>query len=123
MAEEQGSGQGPGFTLVDPPEGGREKTGGDEGPGGSGGAPPIDFSTFVLSLATTALIELGLAPDPQTGERREPDRALARQTIDSLAMLREKTRGNLDEAEQKLLEGLITDLRLRYVQVREESSG
>ncbi len=122
MGDEPGRERGPGFTLVDPPEAA------GEGPGGSQGsreAPPapIDFSTFVLSLATTALIELGLAPDPQTGKPREPNRVLARQTIDSLAMLREKTRGNLDEAEQKLLDGLLTDLRLRYVQSGERSSG
>ena len=55
----------------------------------------IDFSTFVLSLSTTALYQMGRVPDPETGATIEPNRVIAEQTIDTLKMLREKTRGKL----------------------------
>jgi len=76
---------------------------------------PIDFYTFVLSLGSSALVHLGDAPHPETGEPLQPNLQVAHQTIDILAMLREKTRGNLTPAEEKFLENLLTDLRLRYV--------
>ena len=76
----------------------------------------IDFSTFVLSLATTAMVQLGLVPDPSTGTPLPKDPLLARQTIDTLEMLRDKTRGNLDEEEQKLIDSLLYDLRMRFVE-------
>lgn len=79
--------------------------------------PEIDFSTLILSLSTTALYQMGLAPDPATGEKREPDLLLARQTIDTLEMLRDKTRGNLDEEEAKLIGSLLYELRMRFVEV------
>lgn len=77
--------------------------------------PKIDFMTFVFSLNATALSHLGLVADPATGERRR-DLALARQTIDVLGMLEEKTRGNLTPDEAKSFLHLLRDLRLRYVQ-------
>jgi hypothetical protein len=77
---------------------------------------PIDFYTFVLSLASSAFVHLGDTPHPETGEPVKPDLPLAHQAIDILAMLREKTKGNLTEEEEKFLENLITDLRLRFVQ-------
>ncbi len=77
---------------------------------------PIDFYTFVLSLASSAFVHLGDAPHPETGEPVPPDFPLAQQTIDILAMLREKTKGNLTQEEEKFLENLLTDLRLRFVQ-------
>ncbi len=77
---------------------------------------PIDFYTFVLSLASSAFVHLGDAPHPETGEPVEPDFALAQQTIDILAMLREKTKGNLTPEEEKFVDNLLTDLRLRFVQ-------
>ncbi len=76
----------------------------------------IDFYTFVLSLASSAFVHLGDAPHPETGEPVKPDLPLAQQTIDILAMLREKTKGNLTPEEEKFLENLLTDLRLRFVQ-------
>jgi hypothetical protein len=79
--------------------------------------PPLDFSTFVLSLATSALYHLRLAPDPESGALPELDLPLARQTIETLAMLQEKTRGNLDEEERKLLESLLYEVRMRFVEV------
>lgn len=79
--------------------------------------PAIDFSTFVLSLSTTALFQMGIVPDPTSGHRQQPDRALARQTIDTLEMLRDKTRGNLDEEERKLIDTLLYELRVRFVEL------
>ncbi len=76
---------------------------------------PIDFYTFVLSLGSSAIVHLGDAPHPETGERIAANLAVAHQTIDILAMLQEKTRGNLTPAEEKFLENMLADLRLRYV--------
>jgi hypothetical protein len=78
----------------------------------------IDFSTFVLSLSTSALYQMGLVPGPDGDRVDAPDRLLAQQTIDSLEMLREKTRGNLDEEERKLLDSLLYELRMQFVKVR-----
>jgi hypothetical protein len=78
--------------------------------------PPVDFSTFVLSLGTSAMHHLGLLPDPETGRHAEPDLDLARQTIDTLELLQAKTRGNLTAEEEQLLQHLLTDLRMRWVE-------
>jgi hypothetical protein len=75
---------------------------------------PVDFSTHVLSLASSALIALGKMPAPD-GMQQPLDVETARYLIDILAMLETKTKGNLDEAEQKLLASLIYDLRVAYV--------
>lgn len=79
--------------------------------------PKVDFSTFVLSLATAALYQLGAVPDPQSGGAVEADPLVARQTLETLEMLREKTRGNLTEEERELIDSLLYDLRLRYVEL------
>ena len=79
--------------------------------------PSIDFATFILSLSTTALYQMGLVPEPGSGARAEPDVEIARNTIDTLEMLREKTRGNLDAEEQKLFDSLLYELRLRCVEL------
>ena len=76
--------------------------------------PEIDFSAFIFSLSTSALFHLGEVPDPVTKERSK-DLPLAKQTIDILGMLKEKTRGNLAPAEEKLMENILTDLRWRYI--------
>ena len=75
----------------------------------------IDFYTFVLSLGSSAFVHLGDTPHPETGAPAEPDLVLAQQTIDILAMLAEKTRGNLTPEEERFMENLLTDLRLRFV--------
>jgi hypothetical protein len=82
---------------------------------------PMDFSTFVMSLATSGMIQLGEVPSPD-GEnpdgdlQSEPrDLEAAKQIIDILGVLEEKTRGNLDDAEDKLLRSLLYDLRVRFV--------
>jgi hypothetical protein len=74
----------------------------------------IDFYTFILSLAASAFVHLGDAPHPETS-KTEPNLLLAKQTIDILGMLQEKTRGNLTQEEEGFLENLLSDLRLKYV--------
>ena len=76
----------------------------------------IDFYTFVLSLGSSAFVHLGDAPHPETGKQVEPDLLVAKQTIDIIAMLGEKTKGNLTEEEERFLETLLADLRIRFVQ-------
>jgi len=75
---------------------------------------PVDFSTHILSLASTVLIALGKMPAPD-GQPHPLDLETARHLIDVLGMLEQKTKGNLDEAESKLLASLIYDLRVAYV--------
>jgi hypothetical protein len=75
---------------------------------------PVDFSTHVLSLASTALIAMGKMPAPD-GETLGIDLETARHLIDVLGMLEQKTKGNLDEAEHKLISSLTYDLRVAYV--------
>lgn len=83
------------------------------------GAPPVDFGTFCLSLGTSALYHLGVVGDPRSGKPLErPDVAAARQTIDLLELLQRKTRGNLEAEEARLLEGLLYELRMRFVEVK-----
>lgn len=78
--------------------------------------PAIDFLTFIVSMSHSALLHLGDAPDPSTGAR-EKNLPLARQTIDLLAMLQDKTRGNLSGDEERVLSQAIYDLRMRFVEV------
>ncbi len=84
---------------------------------GKGELPKVDFSTFVLSLGTTALYQMGFAPDPQTGSSGPADPLIAQQTIETLVMLREKTLGNLDEEERNLFDSLLYELRLKFVEI------
>lgn len=77
---------------------------------------PVDFSTHVLSLASTALIALGKMPAPD-GQPLAQDLETARHLIDVLAMLEIKTKGNLEETEAKLLASLVYDLRVAAVDV------
>ena len=86
----------------------------------SGGDPEgsaINFASFVLSLAHTAAVHFGDVPDPVTGTTVEQNLAAAQQMIDILALLEEKTRGNLTAQERQLLEQLLYELRMRYVEV------
>jgi hypothetical protein len=78
---------------------------------------PMDFSTFVLSLASSAAVHLGQVPAPDA-EQPTVDLASARQIIDILGVLDEKTRGNLDTSEEKLLRSVLYDLRVQYVDAR-----
>jgi hypothetical protein len=78
--------------------------------------PTVDFPTFILSLSHSALMHLGQAPNPETGavERNLP---LARQTIDLIAMLEDKTKGNLSGDEERLMSQILFDLRMRFVEL------
>jgi hypothetical protein len=76
--------------------------------------PQVTFASFVISLSTTAIYHFGDLSDPETG-KAERNLPAAKQTIDMLAMLKEKTTGNLDENEKSLLDGILYDLRMRYV--------
>jgi hypothetical protein len=87
---------------------------------GEGLLPAIDFATFVLSLSHSALVHLGDAPDPSGGAPQR-DVAMAKQTIDLLAVLQEKTIGNLTGEEERLLDQVLYDLRMRYVEVVREA--
>jgi hypothetical protein len=75
----------------------------------------VSLSTFVFSLSSSALVHLGEIPEPDT-QRVQLDLPMAKQIIDTLGMLQEKTRGNLDADEDHLLKTVLYDLRLRYVQ-------
>lgn len=78
----------------------------------------IDFGSFLMSLASSVQIALGLVPHPQTGQPIL-NLASAKQTIDVLAMLQEKTKGNLTAEEAKLIQQLVYELRMIYVQVNQ----
>ena len=78
--------------------------------------PDVNFSTFIFSLNTSALVHLGEIPEFISGEIKK-DLILAQHTIDTLAMLQEKTVGNLVEDEKGFLEHILFDLRMRYVKV------
>jgi hypothetical protein len=76
--------------------------------------PKVTFSTFVMSLASSALAFLGEVPDPYSGQVNE-DLSMAKHLIDTMAMLREKTGGCLNEDERRLLDGLLYEARMKYV--------
>jgi hypothetical protein len=78
--------------------------------------PALSFTAFVLSLASTAAIHFGDLPDPQSGERAEPHLEGAAQMIEILALLEQKTRGNLTAEERQVLEQVLYELRLRFVE-------
>lgn len=79
----------------------------------AGPMPPIDFRQFVLSLATSALIQMGDAKAPD-GENYI-DMEAARQTIDIIEMLKIKTKGNLDKNEASIIDEILSELRMRFV--------
>jgi len=88
---------------------------GDADAVGANVLPEIDFSTFVISLSTQALMHLGEIANPVSG-KIEADISVAKQMIDILGMLKDKTRGNLNSNEDRLLEGILFDLRMKYVE-------
>jgi hypothetical protein len=80
--------------------------------------PQLSFTAFVLSLASTAAIHFGDLPDPISGARAEPNLDGAAQMIEILTLLDQKTRGNLTAEERQVLEQVLYELRLRYVEVK-----
>jgi hypothetical protein len=79
--------------------------------------PAITFVGFVVSLAHTAAVHFGDVPDPVTGQTASQNLAAALQMIDILALLEEKTRGNLTAEERQLLEQILYELRMRYIEI------
>lgn len=85
-------------------------------------APPIDFSTFIISLSSSALYHMGGFQDPYSG-KTSMNLDLAKQSIDIIAMLEAKTRGNLNPEEQKLITHVLYDMRMRYVELADKADG
>lgn len=81
--------------------------------------PEINFSNFVVSLSSSALLHFGDIADPITNKVQR-DLAAAKQTIDILGMLQEKTKGNLDDEEKRLIDGILFELRMRYVKEKDK---
>ena len=96
-----------------PPSGGTSVT----PPSATASLPAVDFHTFVLSLGSSALLHLGEIEHPDVGATQK-DLPLAKHTIDILVMLEQKTKGNLTPAEEKLIQSLLYDLRLRYIEAQ-----
>ena len=84
----------------------------------AGPLPPLDFSGFILSLATSAQVTMGLMPDPHTKVVTK-DLAASRQMIDLIALLKEKTNGNLSREEEALVDSVLFNLRMQYVRMVE----
>lgn len=81
--------------------------------------PGLTFSGFLLTLATTAAVHFGDIADPNTGQPGAPNLPAAAQMVELIAMLQERTKGNLIEPEERLLDDLLYELRLRYVQAQQ----
>ena len=79
----------------------------------------LTFSGFILSLASTAAVHFGDVPNPATGRRGDADLESAARIIELIAMLQQKTKGNLIEQEERLIDDLLYELRLRYVQAQQ----
>ncbi len=76
--------------------------------------PPLDFSSIVFPIYTQALVKLGLLEDPQSG-KLETNLEYAKRLIDILDLLRDRTKGNLEEEEEKFLEAVLSQLKLHYL--------
>lgn len=79
--------------------------------------PTVSFTSFILSLNTAALFHLGEIPHPETG-RKVLELEPARHAIDTLAMLEDKTKGNLDKEEQELISRVVYELKMRFIRAR-----
>jgi uncharacterized protein DUF1844 len=82
-------------------------------------AQGVTFTGFILSLATTAAVHFGDIADPATGERVEPNLEAASQMIELIALMQEKTKGNLSDNEARLVDDLLYELRMRFVQAQQ----
>ncbi len=129
MAEDRRNEEEKGFTVRDrrfsarkEEEKVKEKTGealkeeaqGRESKEEEGPLPEITFINFIFSLSTSALIQLGEVQDPIT-QKQSKNLPMAKQTIDLIGMLKEKTKGNLTPEEEKFIDNVLFDLRMRYV--------
>ena len=84
--------------------------------------PELDFATFVMSILGSAYVHLGDAPNPELGSAGEANLVLAKQDIQLLALLVDKTKGNLTGDEERILEKGLTDLRMRLLEVEKEAA-
>jgi Domain of unknown function (DUF1844) len=84
--------------------------------------PEVSFIAFIFSLASNAAVHFGDLPDPLTNETRAPDLEAAAQLIEIIAMLEAKTRGNLTPEERQLIEQILFELRMRYVEAKKAES-
>lgn len=84
--------------------------------------PQVSFVAFIFSLASNAAVHFGDLPDPQTNETHPPDLEAAGQLIEIIAMLEEKTRGNLTAEERQLIEQILFELRMRFVEAKKSQS-
>ena len=96
--------KGNGFTMKDAPTGTKDPV-------------KIDFSSFILSLYSSGLVQLGKVEDPSNG-KKSINLELAKHTIEMIAMLEEKTRGNLTNDEKNLLAALLTEIKMAYVEAK-----
>ena len=80
--------------------------------------PKIDFATFIFSLNSSGLVHLGVIEDPASGQKSK-NLSMAKQTIDILGMLEEKTQGNLNNDEESMLKNILYDLRILYVKEKQ----
>lgn len=85
----------------------------------SASEPGVSFEALVLTLATTAAVHFGDVPDPTSGEKGPPNLRAAAQMIDLLALLEQKTQGNLTPTEERFLEQVLYELRMRFVAVKQ----
>jgi len=81
--------------------------------------PKIDFPTLIMSFASASMISMGLVPDPVTGEIQK-NLLIAQQNIDVISLLREKTRGNVTQDEERLMEQILYELRMHYIEALKE---
>ena len=88
-----------------------------DAPSGTKNPVKVDFSSFILSLYSSGLVQLGKVEDPTTG-KKNVNLDLAKHTIEMIAMLEEKTKGNLTEEENNLLSALLSEIRLAYVEAK-----
>jgi len=100
-------------------EASKEKVSPEQKPAPEEGSFPVNFSSFILSLATSALIHLGEEANPATGEK-SLQLPMARQVIDLISLLEEKTKGNLTEDESSLVSQLLFTLRMKYVETEKK---
>jgi hypothetical protein len=87
------------------------------------GLPKLDLTTFFLSISAAAYMGLGATPPGASGGEAKVDLDLARQNIELLELMREKTRGNRTDDEERLLEQLLFELRMRFVEVTRTAGG
>jgi hypothetical protein len=83
--------------------------------------PEVDFNFFVLSLSSSAMMQMGVIPNPLT-KKKEKNMEIAKQTIDIIAMLENKTKGNLTQEEDQFLSSILYDLRMKFVEENEEKA-